>query len=122
MQAISGDPEIKSVAERRQKAIVATCAVLLLLAAGWGWLSYLAQASAYGAIYGLRGREGDLIELAFGARVALLIALICEGLAIGSIFRLILAPVEPRWGRLPASILLALLVDFATFVTVRALA
>ena len=122
MQATFRDTEIESVIGRRRMTIVLTCAVLLFVVAGGAWFSYVAQGIAHGDLYGIPRREGDLNELAFGARVALLVALLCEGLAIGGIFRLLLAPVEPKWARLPACIILALFADFATLVVVRACA
>jgi hypothetical protein len=93
----------------------------IVIAAG-AWFSYIAHGIAYGDLLGIPGSGLDLAQLASRADTALGIALICEALAVGIAFRLLLAPVEPKWARLPVSIILALLADFATFAIVRACA
>ena len=119
MQTISGDREIGAVGDRRRKAIMLACAMLLLVVAVGAWFSFIAQGFAYGDLLGVAGREGDVAQLAYHAKTALGIALISEGLAVGIAFRLLLAPVEPKWARLLACIILALVADFATFAIVR---
>jgi hypothetical protein len=119
VRTIFGNHDIEAVGDRRRKAIMLACAILFLVIAIEAWFSFIAQGVAYGDLFGVRGREGDLAQLAFHADTALGIALISEGLAVGIAFRLLLAPVEPKWARLPACFVLALLVDFATFAIVR---
>ena len=91
--------------KRRRKAILLACATLLLVIAAGAWFSHIAQGIAYGDLLGIPGRERDLAQLASRADTARGIALICEGLAVGIPWRLLLAPAEPKWARLSACVI-----------------
>ena len=119
MQTIFGDCAIESVGDRRRKAILLACVMLLLVIAAGAWFSYITHGIGYGDLFGISGRERDLAQLAFRAYAALGIALISEGSAFGIVGWLFLARIEPIWGRLCACVTFALFADFVTFSLVR---
>jgi hypothetical protein len=96
-------------------------AALLLLAAAYSWLCYVAQGVAYGSIVGLRGRERDLAT--FGSRAIrfLGIALCSEGLAVSAISWVLADDGRPPWLRIGIALGVATIADAGTYVVVRGL-
>ena len=92
---------------------------VFLLAAIYFWFSYVAQGIAYGDLFGVAGREGDLRVMAKNAREFLGIALFFEALAVAMIAWFLSDDVKPVWQRSCFSVGLALVLDFFTYAVVR---
>jgi hypothetical protein len=93
----------------------------LFVIAGLEWFSYMAQGIAYGDLYGVRGREMDLAYMAAHAVRALKIAVCSEALAVGIVSWALIATSAPIWVRLSIGLILAVVVTFLTYMTVRGL-
>lgn len=93
--------------------------LLLLVAAAFEWFAYIGYGIAYGSLVGLAGKENALAELGSLALRAFSLALGCEAFGWGLISWPLLAPERPPGARLLIAALIAIGLDFATYVLVR---
>lgn len=93
--------------------------VVCFAGAVYFWFCHVAQGIAYGDLFGVPGREGDVAAMASHARECLGIALVLEALAIGMTAWLLSDEVEPLWHRLCFCVVIASVLDFGTFAVVR---
>ena len=90
---------------------------LLIAVAAIGWLSLMAQGTAYGSLVGVPG--SDLAKLGRGAERALALAATCEAVAIG-IGSWILIPIRsPKWARISIAVVLAAVADLFTLAAIK---
>jgi hypothetical protein len=91
----------------------------ILLGAIYFWFCYVAQGIAYGDLFGIAGREGDLAVIASHAREFLGIALFFEALAVAMIAWFCTRDVQSLWQRLCFCVVLSLVLDFCTYAVIR---
>lgn len=95
------------------------CATLLMIPAAVGWLMYIGNGVAYGALVGLRGRERALTELGSRAEHALILGAICQGVAVAMGSWILLPPRYSATARVMVAATLAALADVFTFAALR---
>ena len=103
------------------KVVLLILAAVLFVIAGLEWFRYMAQGIAYGDLYGVRGREQDLAQMAAQAMRDLKIAVCSEGLAVVIVSWTFIATAAPRWLRLSIGLVLALVATFLSYGLVRGL-